>query len=115
MAIKGGGKLNEDDILISHVYGESLAGLKGGDVLWIKVDDLPASPLTEWVNGRFRVEWLIYNLNGFRFTHGRLRSDGQRPGGSEYSRGGAEARRDSEAEDFFFSACSAPSREPALR
>jgi hypothetical protein len=56
MAIKGGGKLNEDDILISHVYGESLAGLKGGDVLWIKVDDLPASPLTEWVNGRFRVE-----------------------------------------------------------
>ena len=28
---------------------------------------------------------------------------------------GDEARRDSEAEDFFFSACSAPPREPALR
>ena len=93
MASAGFGKLNEDDILILHVYGESLAGLKGGDVLWIKVDDLPAPPLTEWVNGRFRVEWLIYNLNGFCFTHGRLRS--------EYSRGGAEARRDLEAEVFF--------------
>jgi hypothetical protein len=47
----------------------------------------------------------------------RLRAvvaDGQRPGMSEYSRGDAEARRDSEAEVFFFSAFSAPPREPAL-
>ena len=42
-------------------------------------------------------------------------ADGQKPGMSEYSRGDAEARRDSEAEDFFFSACSVPPREPALR
>jgi hypothetical protein len=34
-------------------------------------------------------------------------------GMSEYSRGGAETRRDSEAEDFF-SACSAPPREPVF-
>ena len=42
-------------------------------------------------------------------------ADGQKPGMSEYSRGDAEARRDSEAEVFFFSAFSAPPREPALR